>query len=755
MPRLRISSCIAITLFVLGAALLFAESPPQSDESRKGGWRLASERSEYLRMHADNPVEWYPWGDEAFARAKELDRPILLSIGYASCHWCHVMRREAFSDATVAKFLNDNYVSIKVDREDLPHVDDVYMAAVQTITQSGGGWPLTAFLTPEKKPFFGGTYFPLEEKFGQPAFLSILTNITKAWQTKRTQINDASSKITEQLSALWVPVAGQVEARAFLDKGVATAAQTFDPVQGGARGQAKFPEPRLLNLFGALGVIEHRDDLRQLALTTFQRMARGGIFDQLGGGFHRYTVDAEWRVPHFEKMLYSQGLLTEAYLEMYRFTRHEELADTARKTLDAMLRDFGLDEGGFAASWDADTGHEEGTYYLWTPAQVQEVIGDERITQQLCAYLGITKEGNFEGNRSVPHRARTITQLSQELAAPPSVLRANLEEGVRKLLAARNLRTPPMRDDKCILGWNAIAVSALARGAVVLSDGRYVKAAERAMAFADRHLALEGGFLRRWSNGKADHPATLRDAALHLKACLDLYEATFDAKHVGRARKIADYIVAEHGPEKVGLFFETPRGVDVLVERRRVVVDDALPAGNSVLARALLRLHALTGNVRDRELAEGILEEGMPQLEARPHLAPELLVAALQFSTTTPQVAVFGDRRHPQTHALLGSVLHGTIPFSVVALRPPGKAGEQAAAMIPLLEDKVAEGNRPTAYLCFDFVCKEPLSDPGRFDTALRKAAIKPKPAASQPAAQPDIPKPASQPASRPTTRKQ
>ncbi|MEM7165645.1 MAG: thioredoxin domain-containing protein [Planctomycetota bacterium] len=733
------------------AAQPAASQPSAADKKpnqQDGGWRLAKENSEYLRMHATNPVEWYPWGEEAFARARELQRPVLLSIGYASCHWCHVMRREAFSDAGVAQYLNKHFVSIKVDREDLPHVDDVYMAAVQTITGQGGGWPLTAFLTPEKRPFFGGTYFPIEAKYGQPGFQELLTNIMDVWTNRRQEITDASSKITAQLKDLWVPVHGHVEARAFLQKGVATAAANFDPTHGGARGPAKFPEPRLLMLFGALSVLEDRNDLQELALTTLRQMARGGIVDQVGGGFHRYSVDPAWRVPHFEKMLYSQGLNTEAYLELYRFTGQDDLAQTARQTLDAMLRDFALDEGGFAASWDADTGEEEGTFYLWTPKQVLDVVGDERIAQQLCLYLGITEEGNFEGKRSVPYRAATVSEISQQLAAPPDVVRINVRSGIAKLLAARAKREAPLRDDKCILGWNALAVSALARGAVVLSDGRYAQAAEKALAFADRHLALATGFKRRWANGSADHPATLRDCALHLRACLDTYEATFDPKHVARAREIAAYIIAQHGPDKPGLFYETPAGVDVLVNRRRVIADDALPSGNSVLARSLLRLHGLTRDKRYLELAAGIIEEAMPQLESRPHLAPELLLAVLQHTTPTPQIAVTGDRRHPMTHALLGAVLHGKIPFAVVAQRQPGKVGERAATMIPLLEDRPAIGQRPTAYLCLDFVCKKPLSDARLFAEALQAAVHTPRKAPVGP--KPETPESTTRPTSQP-----
>lgn len=726
-----------------------------TSDTKTGGWRLAAEKSEYLRMHAGNPVDWYPWGTEAFEQAKKLDRPVFLSIGYASCHWCHVMRRESFEDATIAKVLNEKFISIKVDREELPHIDDVYMAAVQLMTQQGG-WPLTVFMTPEGKPFFGGTYFPPREKFGRPGFGQLAESIHEGWTQERKDIEDFGNRLTNHLSELGELRTGDVDRTTFVDRGVAIMQANWDTKKGGLAGAPKFPSPRLLVLFGALSVLDEREDLAQLATHTAMEMARGGLFDQIGGGFHRYSVDADWHVPHFEKMLYTQGLLTETYLELYRFTEDQELAEVARRTLDALLRDFSTDAGGFASSWDADSEEEEGTYYVWTPAQVREAFPNKPETAEyLIAYLGLTDEGNFEGKRSVPRQAIDQFDVSMKFSAPVQVVQTELRDGIARLLEIRSKRVPPLKDEKVILGWNALAVSALARGGIHLGNPKYTAAAVRAHAFADRHLALEAGFLRRWADGSAAHPATLRDAALHLKATLDLYEATFDPQHVIRARSLASQIARDYGPASEkrtsdekdeaassGAFFETRAGVDVLVPRRRVVADSALPSGNAVLARALLRLHALTTEDRFRQWAEGIVNAALPQLLDAPHQSPEFMLAALQLTSPDPEIAVYGDLQHPLTRGLITPLQRSRLPFFTLCQRSPGKTGADAARVIQLLQNRETEGHRPTAYLCENFACLAPESDPKKFKLQYESLMPRKRP---EPPQQPDS-RPASQP---------
>lgn len=732
-----------------------AQGDKATTDSTKGGSRLASEESEYLRMHAENPVEWFPWGEAAFARARELDRPVFISIGYSSCHWCHVMRRESFEDEEIAKFLNEHFVSIKVDREELPHVDDVYMAAVQTMT-GGGGWPLSVFASPDAKPFFGGTYFPPREKWGNPGFLQLLNEIQTGWKDKRKEITDFGDRLTTQLVDMGKFRGGTADAGTFVRNGVDLTLPRIDKDWGGFQGAPKFPSPRLLQFYAALAIFDDRDDLRSITVKTLERMAAGGIFDQIGGGFHRYSVDAQWRVPHFEKMLYSQGLMAETYLEAARLFDDPDLSKVARRTLDAMIRDFQLEGGAFASSWDADSEEEEGTFYVWTPKQVREVITDPDTAEHMLSYLGITDEGNFEGGRSVPHQAKPIYEIAREFTVPAAAIRKQIDAGLAQLLEARAKRVPPLKDEKVILGWNALAVSALARAGTLLGDSRYTQTALRAHAFADRHLALDDGFLRRWARDSAEFPATLQDASLHLKACLDLYEASFDPKHVSRAREIAKIIVRDYGPasgqttknddaaepsETGGAFYETRAGVDVLVPRRRVLVDQAIPAGNSVLARCLLRLHGLTGLAHYRETAMSIIGSATAEMKERPFNSPEMLLATLQITAPSPEIAVFGDLRHPLTQALLRPAQTSKLPFYVIAHRPLAEAGEAAAKVMGLLDGRTNKSNRPTAYLCENFVCQAPQSDPNLFRQQFQALIPRPQP------------KPAPEPTTKPTSQ--
>ncbi|MEE8142304.1 MAG: thioredoxin domain-containing protein, partial [Planctomycetota bacterium] len=720
----------AISLLIVLSALSTSLVSDEGDKT--GGWRLAKEKSEYLREHAENPVNWYPWGEEAFQAARERNVPILLSIGYSSCHWCHVMRRESFSDTEITQYLNENFVSIKVDREELPHVDEVYMDAVQLLTGSGG-WPLTVFLDQDKKPFFGGTYFPPRTFGGRPGFKEVLETVTEVWQGKRDVIESGGARIVEMIQERDKLKGEAPEKLTFVHKGIDTMVQRYDSKDGGFGAAPKFPAPRLLILFTALSLLENRQDLQEIALHTLRAMARGGLFDQVGGGFHRYSVDAQWAVPHFEKMLYSQGLLGETYLEVYRMTGDKELKEIARRTLDALLRDFALPGGGFASSWNADSEEEEGPFYLWTPAQVKEVLPS--TGHLLCAHLGITEKGNFEGGRSVPCHALSISELAEKHSLPYMAVETQILEGREKLFLERQKREHPRRDPKVILGWNALAVSALARGSVILGNPQYAHAAERAHTFANRKLALESGFLRRYAEGEAAHPATLRDAAFHLKACLDLYEATFQPAHVARARQVAEYVIRDYGPgEEGGAFYDTRKGVELLIPRRKTLFDSSLPSGNGVLARTFLRLHGLTGHARYKELAEGIVQAVLEALSQHPQATPEAMLAILMSVAPLPEVAVTGDLRHPLTRALLRPVQHGPVPFSVVAHRALGVEGIRAAQVIPLLQDREQQNNRPTVYLCVNFVCQKPENSPKLFQEQLKRTwQLPPQAPRSQP----------------------
>ena len=716
---------MATAVAILAFLPLFAhgDDPPPAPQQKKGGWRLADEKSDYLREHASNPVEWYAWGDEAFQKAKELDRIVFLSIGYSSCHWCHVMRRESFSSEKIAAYMNDNFICIKVDREELPHVDAVYMDAVQTMNNGRGGWPLSVWLSPEGTPLVGGTYFPPEDRFQRPGFLSILERVHKLWKNDRKTLQDRGSEVLRILKSSQRFRGDVMDPRALVTKGVANKASRYDPRFGGFGKAPKFPSPRAITLLMCVSLLEERTDLRDIAVNTLRQWAAGGIYDQVGGGFHRYSVDAQWAVPHFEKMLYNQGLNAEAYLDVYRMTGEEDLKEVARGILDALLRDFGLPHGGFASSWDADSEEEEGTFYVWTPKQVEEVVGPKH-SPILCEYLGITSAGNFEGGpRSVPSRRISVAQIAKRFALSQQNAQRIIDDGIQQLFSARTARVAPHKDHKAVLGWNGLAISALARGSILLGDNRYLEAARAAHAFCQKTLAPDSGFLRRFAGGVADHPATLRDVSYHLKGTLDLYEASFDPEHIAMAKTLAGRIITDFGPgEEGGAFYEARKGDAILVDRPKRFWDGAIPSGNATLARCLIRLHALTGEARYRTLAEGIVTESSKVLYRAPHGSPEMLLAALALTTPLPEIAVVGDLRSPLTRALLAPARRGNIPFVVVAHRPLGAEGEKAAQIIPLLRDRTQVSNRPAAYLCIDFVCKAPETDPTAFAKALEDA---------------------------------
>ncbi len=707
---------LVLTLVPLVAV---AQDPTSAEGGeRTGGWRLADSSSVYLREHAENPVEWYPWGDEAFARARELDRPVFLSIGYSSCHWCHVMRRESFSDPRIARYLNEHYICIKVDREDLPHVDSVYMDAVRLMT-GRGGWPLSVFLTHDRVPFFGGTYFPPAAVGGRPGFIELIEQLDTVWRDQREKVIEQGQHLLTLLRTNDARVGDAIGASAYLALGLEQVRGRFDSRFGGWRAAPKFPDPRLIDVLIASSRLGGPPSDAEMAVFTLEQMRAGGIYDQIRGGFHRYAVDGEWAVPHFEKMLYSQGLLGESYAEAYRLTGNDALAETVRGVLDALLLDFRLESGAFAASFDADSGGQEGTYYVWAPAEVNELLGEQEgaLIQSL---LGITAEGNFEGETTVLSRRLSLEEAAQKHSMGQEQAARIIAAAFEKMVARRSGRVAPKRDDKVVLGWNATAISALARGAVVLRDHRYRIAAEEALAFLRENLVRPEGFLRGVSSGAAKNPATLADAALYLKAVLDLYEANLDSELIGHAREVATWIAREFGPGAAGgAFFEAPAGVALPLERRKQPFGSAIPSGNGTHARNLLRLHALTAEAAYRATADAILTEALASTGHAPSAAPELMIAALMREVPIPEIAVSGDLRHPTTRALLEPALRGSIPYRVVAHRPPGEPGEAAARRIPILAERAPIDGRPTAWLCVDFVCQAPTQEPAAFTASL------------------------------------
>jgi uncharacterized protein len=647
--------------------------------------RLADETSPYLLQHKDNPVDWYPWGDEALARAKREDKPILVSIGYSACHWCHVMERESFEDPDVASVMNDLFVCIKVDREERPDVDAIYMEAVQLMT-GHGGWPLNAFLTPDGVPFYAGTYFPPEPRHQMPSWRNVLEGVARGWDEQRDDIVDGSQRIVERLNATAAMEAPAGE----LDPEVIAAALTatkrrYDADNGGWGGAPKFP---------AASVVEFllRRGEREMALHTLRRMAGGGMYDQVGGGFARYSVDAQWLVPHFEKMLYDNALLARAYLHGFQVSGEPYFERVCRETLDWALRDLRQEEGGFASALDADSEGVEGKFYVWTLDEVRDVLGADADTA--IAYFGMTEAGNFEG-ANIPVRAT---------ADPENI--AALKERLR---VAREQRVWPALDDKRLTAWNALMISALADAGAALPEPRYLEAATAAAHFVLRELRDEQGrLLRTYNHGTAHLNAYLEDHAFLLEALLTLYEATFDPRWFTEARALADQMLERFSDPERGGFFSTASDHETLIARRKDVDDAPTPSGGAAAAFGLLRLARLTGEARYEDAAIG-------QLKLLHHLAPEHpgafghLLQAVDFALAdVREVALVGDERGP-----LEQVVRETFRPNVVL------AGG-AADGVPLLAGREPVDGRAAAYVCERFTCQRPVTEPDELRALLQ-----------------------------------
>jgi len=680
--------------------------------------RLVNETSPYLQQHAFNPVDWYPWGDEALARAKELDRPIFLSIGYSSCHWCHVMERESFENEEVAALLNRWFVSVKVDREERPDLDAVYMNAVQLMTGSGG-WPMSVFLTPEGVPFWGGTYFPPENRYGILGFKEILARIAAAYQQDRGRVTEAASEIQRHLAEpLAGPSSEEMPGQETLEQAARLARQTFDTTHGGFGPAPKFP--RSIELSKLLRHHHRTGDVEALAMCekTLEAMASGGMYDQIGGGFHRYSTDARWMVPHFEKMLYDNGLLVRAYLEAYQVTKKPLYRRVAAEVLDYLLREMTSPEGGFFSATDADSEGEEGKFFVWTPEEVEAELGsaDARI---ICAHYGIRPGGNFEDGKSIPYLAQSIDEVAQAFGTTAQEVEAVVARGRVRLRAARERRPKPFRDEKALSAWNGLTISALARGWQVLGETRYLEAAKAAASFVFRQLVANGRLLRTYKDGKAQHLGYLDDHAYVAEACLDLYECTFDPEHLARARSLIDQLVDEFWDDSRGGFFFTSVRHEKLIARRRDDLDGATPSGNGVAALSLLRLERLTGESGYRRRASEILRDSRSLLERAPMAMSSTLIALDMFLHPCVEIVIAGDTASTEAESLLRAVHARFLPGKILAGTPP-RSGQDSGkpVAIPLLEGKsVAAG--AAAYVCKDFVCLPPVTAPRELERLL------------------------------------
>jgi len=679
---------------------------------------LIHETSPYLLQHAHNPVDWYPWSDEAIERARAESKPIFLSIGYSACHWCHVMERESFEDEDIARFLNTHFVCIKVDREERPDLDEIYMAAVQMLTGSGG-WPLNVFLTPELKPFYGGTYFPPRDAFGRPGFRTVLEQLVQAWNEQHDRVAASAEALTAALQrAVDQPAGGTGAPTAdLIDCAVHELAATFDPAWGGFGDAPKFPTPANIALL--LRAYRRTRDAHALdmATRTLTQMARGGLYDHLGGGFHRYSVDAQWLVPHFEKMLYDNALLVHAYLDAYQVTGNTPFATIARETLDYILRDMTDAEGGFFSSEDADSEGQEGAFYLWTLDAIREVLGDD--TPLFVAYYGVEQDGTFpsrepyHAGKNILHVPRDPAVIEREFGLSAQELEARLAPLRAELLAIRSRRVRPGRDDKIITAWNALAISAMAKGYQVLEDTRYLDAAQRATAFITTRMNDAGGLLRTFAKGQAKLPAYLDDYAYLLAALVDLYEADFNTIHLRAAHDIVQAMETRFRDAAGGAYFSTGDEHRGLLARTRSLHDQAVPSANAVAAQALLRLGALTDNAAYIERAREIVSSAVPRMERAPLGTMAMLCAADFLIGPRQEIAIVGEAEDSDFRALLDVARRRFLPNTVIAaIDPDAPDAEAIAEVVPLLANRDLVDGRAAAYVCENYSCALPVTTP-------------------------------------------
>ncbi len=665
--------------------------------------RLIHETSPYLLQHAHNPVDWYPWGAEALARARAEQKPIFLSIGYAACHWCHVMERESFEDPETARLMNDRFVNIKVDREERPDLDAIYMDAVVALT-GRGGWPMSVFLTPDGVPFFGGTYFPPDNRHGTTSFTEVLDAVANAWSERRERVVESAQGLRDALAKQRpATVAASGLSDSLLDDASRSLQEAFDWDYGGWGRAPKFPQPMAIEFLLRRWVLKRQPEALAMAEKALESMAQGGMYDQLGGGFHRYSTDPFWLVPHFEKMLYDNALLARVYLHAWQVTGKVPYRRVVEETLDYILREMTDPAGGFYSTQDADSEGEEGRFFLWSLREVQEALGDE--ASLFAESYGVTASGNFEG-RNILLVAHASEALAEKHGFPPEDVASRLAQARQRLFAIRERRVRPALDDKVLTAWNGLMLAAMAEAARVLGRSDYRTAAERNAAFLLSELRTPDGRLRRsWRFSQAKLNAYLEDYTHLAEGMLTLYEATFDERWFLAARDLME-TAFRHFSDHRGGFFDTSDDHEDLVVRPKGLDDNAVPSGNAMAATVLLRLAELTGERRYRDLAEGAFALVLDEMRKYPTGYAQWL-CALDFAQSEPKaVAIVGEPELPDTKQLLDIVFAAYRPHQVVALARQG-----VASAVPLLEGRSQVDGHPTAYVCRDFVCLLPTSD--------------------------------------------
>jgi len=652
--------------------------------------RLASETSPYLLQHKDNPVDWYPWGEEALERARVEDKPILLSVGYAACHWCHVMERESFEDRDVAELMNVNFVPVKVDREERPDIDAIYIEAVQAMTGQGG-WPMTVFLTPAGVPFYGGTYFPPEDRHGMPSFTRVLSGVAEAWRTKRPDVEEQGQRLLDHIDvASKILPSSDVITEEILRRAFSSLVDSFDREHGGFGGAPKFPQPMIIDLLHRLHARGYQG-AGAMARLTLDQMARGGIFDQIGGGFARYSVDRRWLVPHFEKMLYDNAQLIRTYTRSWVLGHSQLHHEVVHRTVEWLLREMRDAAGGFYSSLDADSEGEEGRFYVWTAAEVEDALGDD--TPAAMTAFGMTPEGNFEG-KNIPVRAHPD--------ADPGI-----EDLRRRLFEARSARIRPGTDDKILTAWNALTISALAEAGWVFDRDDWIAAAIRAMRFLMTSMRRDGRLMRAYRDARVRHLGFAEDYAFYLEASLSLYQATFDPEWLDEARWAADEAILLFLDADRGGFFTTGADGERLITRSKDLVDNAVPSANSVMAMELQRLSMLTGESSYERHAIEAIRVILDAAKRSPQGFGHLLGAVEMYTGDPKEVVIVGSPARADWHEMREAMRDNYLPNKVLVISD--RPEEEDTKRVPLLVDRVAIEGRATAYVCKHGTCRLPV----------------------------------------------
>ncbi len=663
---------------------------------------LINETSPYLLQHAHNPVNWFGWNDEAFEKARDEDKPILLSIGYSACHWCHVMEHESFEDEETAEIMNEYFVCIKVDMEERPDVDRIYMNFVQLTTRSGG-WPLNVFLTPDKKPFFGGTYFPPEPRYNMPSFRQILMSIKDAWENKRDELLHSANDILGELRRISLmetsPIGLEIE---HLDTAFRSFVQTFDNTNGGFGGAPKFPPAMSLEFLLAYYKRTGNENALEIVKKTCNKMAHGGIYDQLGGGFHRYTVDAIWLVPHFEKMLYDNAQLTKIYLHLFQETKDEFYRRIATETLEYIKREMLDPNGGFYTAQDADSEGVEGKFFVWTPHEVEKILG-EKNARPFMFYYDISEEGNFE-EKNILNVKNTIAETAEVFKISPEKLQEILETGREKLFKEREKRIKPFRDEKVLTAWNGLMLSTFAEASAILQSEDYLKIAKKNADFILENLQKDGYLLRTWKDGEAKLNAYLEDYANFSDGLLALYQVSGNVKYLKEAKRLVDLMITEFWDEDAGGFYFTGENHEELIVRSKDYRDNATPSGNSAAADVLLKLAKILGDEKYENFAVTVLRLVASQVRRYPNGFGRTLQALEFYLGKTKEIVIIGGKNNDLENAVWEEYL----PNKVVIL---SDNPEKEAEIIPLLENRNKIDGKPTAYVCENFVCQKPTTE--------------------------------------------